>query len=206
MVLDCVASGCIWIDMTALGVDVLITAPQKGWCSTPSCGIVMMSELATARIEETASSSFVIDLKKWLSIMRAYENGGHAYHATMPTDGLVSFCNTMKEIVAMGLDNVMAKQQELGDKIRACLESKGFISVAAAGFQAPGVVVSYTTDPDVKSGKKFAVQGMQIAGGVPLQVDEGADFSTFRIGLFGMAKLTDVDGTVAGLEKALGGL
>jgi aspartate aminotransferase-like enzyme len=204
-VLDGVASGCIWVDMGALGIDVYITAPQKGWSATPSCGIVMMSETATARIEGTTSSSFAMDLKKWLAIMKAYETGGHAYHATMPTDGLVHFNEAMKECRAMGFAAAKAAQIDMGMKARAALEAAGYPSVAAEGFKAPGVVVSYTTDPDIKSGKKFSAQGLQIAAGVPLQVDEGtgAEFMTFRIGLFGLDKLKNVDGTVAGMVEAI---
>jgi len=202
-VLDCVASGCIWIDMKALGVDVLVTAPQKGWSASPCCGIVMMSELALETIKTTTSTSFAADLKKWLSIMQAYEGGAHAYHATMPTDALVHFAKIMKETEDYGFDKVREEQMVLGTKIRALLESKGYKSVAAEGFKAPGVVVSYTSDPDIKSGKKFKENGMQIANGVPLEVDEGSDFSTFRIGLFGLDKLHNCDRTVENLAKVL---
>lgn len=202
-VLDCIASGTIWVDMKAIGVDVLISAPQKGWSASPCSGLVMMSAAARARIEETTSSSFACDLKKWLEIMAAYENGGHAYHATMPTDALLGFRDTMQETEAYGFDKVKAEQQELGDKVRALLASRGFKSVAAEGYEAPGVVVCYTEDPDIKTGKKFAAQGLQIAAGVPLQCDEPADFQTFRIGLFGLDKLHNVERSVANLEKAL---
>ncbi|MCB0008865.1 MAG: alanine--glyoxylate aminotransferase family protein, partial [Anaerolineales bacterium] len=191
-ILDCIASGAIWVDMEKSGVDILISAPQKGWSGSPCAGLVMMNRQARELIEETTSSSFACDLKKWLQIMEAYENGGHAYHATMPTDCLITFRDAMKEAEAYGFDKVMAEQQELGDKVRALLESKGFKSVAAPGFQAPGVVVSYTSDPGIKSGQKFAAAGMQIAAGVPLAVDEPADFQTFRLGLFGLEKLHNV--------------
>ncbi len=202
-VLDCIASGTIWVDMQALGVDVLISAPQKGWSASPCSGLLMLSAAARARIENTTSSSFACDLKKWLEIMTAYENGGHAYHATMPTDALAGFRDTMKETEAYGFDKVKAEQQELGDQVRALLTSRGFKSVAAEGFQAPGVVVCYTDDPEIKTGKKFAAQGLQIAAGVPLQCDEPADFQTFRIGLFGLDKLHNVARSVANLERAL---
>ena len=203
MVLDCIASGCIWVDMAATGVDVLISAPQKGWSSTPCAGLVMLSERALARMEETTSNSFATDLKKWHQIMMAYENGGHAYHATMPTDGLRAFRDTMVESRDYGFGKLMAAQQDLGDKVRAMLAARGIRSVAAEGFGAPGVVVSYTSDPEIQSGRAFAAEGTQIAAGVPLQCDEGEGFSTFRLGLFGLDKLYDVDATVARLEAVL---
>ncbi len=199
MVLDCIASGCVWVDMKATGIDVLISAPQKGWSSTPCAGLVMMSDRAVARMAETSSNSFAGDLKKWHSIMAAYENGGHAYHATMPTDGLRAFRDTMKETQAYGFAKLKDAQWALGDAVRAHLKSKGVMSVAADGFGAPGVVVSYTDDPEIQNGKKFAALGMQIAAGVPLQVGEPEGFSTFRLGLFGLDKLYDVDGTLGRL-------
>ncbi|WP_299750384.1 aminotransferase class V-fold PLP-dependent enzyme [uncultured Tateyamaria sp.] len=203
MVLDCIASGCAWVDMRALGVDVLISAPQKGWSASPCAGLVMLSDRAVARVEETTSDSFAIDLKKWHQIMQAYENGGHAYHATMPTDALRDFRDTMVETQAYGFDKLKDAQWALGNAVRAMLAEKGVTSVAADGFGAPGVVVSYTADPDVQTGKRFAAQGMQIAAGVPLQCDEPADFRTFRIGLFGLDKLYDVDGTIARLRRVV---
>lgn len=202
-VLDCVASGTIWVDMEKTGVDVLISAPQKGWSASPCSALVMMSELARARIEDTASSSFAADLKKWMQIMEAYEGGGHAYHATMPTDAIVKFHESMKETEAYGFDKVRDEQQELGDKVRALMAAHGFKSLAAKGFEAPGVVVCYTDDPDIQNGSKFAAVGMQTAAGVPLMCDEPEDFRTFRVGLFGLDKLHNVDRTVASLEKAL---
>ena len=202
-VLDCIASGTIWVDMQAVGVDVLISAPQKGWSASPCSGLVMLSAEARKRIDGTSSSSFACDLKKWLEIMTAYENGGHAYHATMPTDALAGFRGTVKETEAYGFDKVRDEQQELGDRVRALLSGRGFKSVAAPGFEAPGVVVCYTDDGDIKTGKKFAAQGLQIAAGVPLQCDEPADFQTFRIGLFGLDKLHNIERTVGNLEKAL---
>ncbi len=202
-VLDCIASGTIWVDMAATGVDILISAPQKGWSGPPCCALVMLNERARAAIANTTSSSFACDLKKWLQIMEAYENGGFAYHATMPTDSLARVRDVMKETEHYGFDKVRAEQQELGDKVRALLVSKGFKSVAAPGFQAPGVVVSYTDDPEIQNGKKFIALGLQSAAGVPLQCDEPADFQTFRIGLFGLDKLHNVDRTVQYIEKAI---
>jgi len=203
MVLDCIASGAIWVDMQQTGVDVLISAPQKGWSGSPCAGLVMMSQAAVEVMERTNSNSFACDLKKWYEIMRAYENGAHAYHATMPTDALVKFSEVMAETQQTGFAKVHQAQQELGDRIRAILVDKGIKSVAAEGFQAPGVVVSYTEDPGLHNGSKFAAQGMQIAAGVPLQCDEPDDFKTFRIGLFGLDKLYDVDAAVARFEDTL---
>ena len=203
MVLDCIASGCAWVDMKALGVDVLISAPQKGWSASPSAGLVMMSARAEARLEETQSDSFAIDLAKWRSIMKAYEDGGHAYHATLPTDALRGFRDTMLETKEYGFERLKEAQWRLGDAVRHMLADRGVVSVAAPGFGAPGVVVSYTDDPDVKSGKAFAAKGMQIAAGVPLQVGEPEGFSTFRLGLFGLDKLYDIDGTLARLAGVL---
>lgn len=202
-VLDCIASGTLWVDMQACGIDVLISAPQKGWSASPCCALVMLSEAAQARVEATQSTSFACDLKKWLQIMQAYEQGGHAYHATMPSDALARFRDAMREAEAIGFATVRNQQQELGDRVRALLASKGFKSVAAEGFEAPGVVVCYTTDASIKNGSKFAAQGLQIAAGVPLQCDEPADFQTFRLGLFGLDKLGNIERTVATLEQAL---
>jgi len=203
MVLDCIASGTIWVDMQALGVDVLISAPQKGWSAPPSAGMVMFSARGAERLAATDSDSFALDLKKWRAIMQAYEDGGHAYHATMPTDALLTLRDAMVETRQMGFEAARAAQWDLGRKVRAVLAERGFASVAAEGFGAPGVVVSYTDDPDIRSGRKFVEQGVQVAAGVPLQVGEGQDFSTFRLGLFGLDKLKDVDGTVARLTRAL---
>jgi aspartate aminotransferase-like enzyme len=202
-VLDCVASGAIWVDMVANDVDVLISAPQKGWTGSPCCALVVLGARARARIDDTMSSSFACDLKKWLQIMEAFENGGHAYHATMPTDALAALRDTMRETENYGFERVRKEQQELGVRVRALLHSRGFRSVAADGFQAPGVVVSYTDDPDIQSGKKFAAIGVQIAAGVPLQCNEPVDFRTFRIGLFGLEKLHNPDRTVLRLADAL---
>ncbi|MCB6178708.1 aminotransferase class V-fold PLP-dependent enzyme [Rhodobacter sp. Har01] len=203
MVLDCIASGCIWVDMQTTGVDVLISAPQKGWSASPSAGVVVFSPRAEARLAETTSNSFALDLKKWRAIMEAYEKGGHAYHATMPTDAIVGFRDAMLETQAMGFQAAKEAQWALGRAVRAMLADKGVQSVAAPGFQAPGVVVSYTDDTDVQSGAKFRAEGMQIAAGVPLQVGEGPAFKTFRLGLFGLDKIADVEATVARLRRAV---
>ena len=202
-VLDCIASGAMWVDMQATGVDVLISAPQKGWSSSPCCAMVMLSERARSAIDGTTSSSFSCDLKKWLQIMETYEKGGHAYHATLPTDALTRLRDVMKETQAYGFAKVKAEQELLGKKVRALFESRGLPSVAAAGFKAPGVVVSYTTDSELQSGKKFLDQGLQTAAGVPLQCDEGPDFKTFRVGLFGLDKWHQTDRTVGQLAAAL---
>ena len=203
MVLDCIASGCVWVDMKATGVDVLISAPQKGWSASPAAGCVMMSERAVQVVKARQSDSFAVDLGKWLQIMEAYEGGGHAYHATMPTDALKRFRDTMRETESLGFEQVKAAQWDLGRKVRRTLSDRGIPSVAAAEFGAPGVVVSYTDRDDVKSGKAFAEQGMQIAAGVPLMVGEGDDYKAFRIGLFGLDKLADPDAAVARLDQVL---
>jgi aspartate aminotransferase-like enzyme len=202
-VLDCIASGAIWVDMQACGVDVLLSAPQKGWSGSPCCAFVLLNERARGLIDATASSSFAADLKKWLQIMEAYEAGGHAYHATMPTDALARTRDAMLDTRACGLETLRAAQQELGRKVRALLSRSGFPGVAADGFQAPGVVVSYTDDELLHTGKAFLAEGLQIAAGVPLRCDEPADFKTFRIGLFGLDKLQSVDRTVQTLDAAL---
>lgn len=202
-VLDCVASGAVWVDMAATGVDVLISAPQKGWSSTPCAGMVMLSEGARALADQATSSSFACDLGAWLRIMDAYENEGHAYHATMPTDGLRTLRDTINEVETMGFATARKQQEELGRQVRALLKDAGFPSVAAPGFEAPGVVVSFTDNQDIRTGKAFAAAGLQIAAGVPLKCDEGDDFHTFRIGLFGLDKLQNVERTVAALRDAL---
>ena len=202
-VLDCVASGAMWVDMEKTGVDVLISAPQKGWSSSPCCAMVMLSQRAREAMEHTKSSSFSCDLKKWTQIAEGYEKGQHAYHTTMPTDALLRLRDVMLETRDYGFSKVREEQMELGSKVRALLESRGFPSVAADGFKAPGVVVSYTTDPEIQSGRAFLKVGLQTASGVPLQCDEGPDFQTFRIGLFGLEKWHNVDQTVKHLSKAL---
>lgn len=202
-VLDCIASGTVWVNMAANDVDVLITAPQKGWSGSPCGAMVVLGERARAHIDATSSTSFACDLKKWLQIMEAYESGSHAYHATMPTDALAQVRKVMLETEAYGFDKVRDEQWEIGRQVRALLVSRGFPSVAAEGFQAPGVVVSYTTDPEIQNGRKFIAQGVQSAAGVPLMCDEPADFRTFRLGLFGLDKLHDPAGSVARLQKVL---
>jgi aspartate aminotransferase-like enzyme len=202
-VLDCIASGTIWVDMAATGVDVLVSAPQKGWSGSPCSALVMMSELARTRIDSTTSTSYACDLRKWMQIMEAYEGGAHAYHATMPTDALARVRDVMLETRDYGFDKVRDEQQQLGNAVREMLTRRGFKSVAAPGFQAPGVVVSYTEDADMQSGKKWLGLGLQIAAGVPLQCDEGPDFQSFRIGLFGLDKLHNPARTVKNLEDAL---
>ena len=205
-VLDCIASGAMWVDMKALGVDVLVSAPQKGWSGSPCCAFVMLSAAARERIDGTTSTSFAMDLKKWLQIMEAYEGGGHAYHATMPTDALTRTRDVMLETRAYGFSRLRSEQIELGRRVRALLARMGYVSVAASGFEAPGVVVSYTQDAGMQSSKTFLGLGLQTAAGVPLQCDEGADFKTFRLGLFGLEKLQNIERTVAHLEKALGAI
>ncbi|MFM8623632.1 MAG: aminotransferase class V-fold PLP-dependent enzyme [Betaproteobacteria bacterium] len=203
LVLDCVASGAMWVDMRATGVDVLITAPQKGWSSSPCCAMVMLSERARGAIDQTQSTTYSMDLRKWLQVMETYEAGGHVYHTTLPTDALVRLREVMLETEAYGFARVRQEQIELGRQVRLLLSQAGFPSVAGPGFEAPGVVVSYTTDPDIQSSKKFLAAGLQTAAGVPLQCDEPADFRTFRIGLFGLEKWHHVDRTVGHLKTAL---
>ena len=203
MVLDCIASGCIWVDMEQTGIDVLISAPQKGWSSSPSAGLVMLSKKAEQQLEATSSNSFALDLKKWRSIQKAYEAGGHAYHATMPTDALRTFRDHLKEAQDFGFAQLQEAQWALGQEIRAQLKAKGIKSVAASGYEAPSVVVCYTDDLNIHNGTKFAAQGIQIAAGVPLACDEPSDFRTFRIGLFGIDKLKDVPLTVKRLSQSL---
>ncbi len=205
-VLDCIASGCAWVDMQATGVDVLISAPQKGWSASPCAGLVMLSEAGLKAVKAAQSTSFAADLGKWLSIMEAYEAGGHAYHATMPTDALRAFRDTMQETKAYGFGKLCEAQWAQGRRVRALLAARGFRSVAAEGFEAPGVVVSYTDDPAIQTGKAFAAEGLQIAAGVPLMCDEGPEYRSFRLGLFGLDKLYDVDASVARLEAALDGV
>lgn len=202
-VLDCIASGALWVDMAACEVDVLVSAPQKGWSSSPCGALVCLSERARRRIDATTSTSFTCDLKRWLQIMETYESGGHAYHATLPTDALLRLRDTMRETVDSGLEVLRQAQWTQGQRIRELLQAKGFASVAAQGWQSPGVLVSYTSDSEMKSGKAFAAVGLQTAAGVPLQCDEGADFSTFRIGLFGLEKLRNVERTVQTVAQAL---
>jgi aspartate aminotransferase-like enzyme len=201
-VLDCIASGTLWVDMQSTGVDVLISAPQKGWSGTPGAGLVMLSERARTALANTKTTSFALDLAKWLQIMETYEGGGHAYHATMPTDSLRRLRDLMIETETFGFEKLRSRQIELGSRVRTLLVERGFPSVAGPGFEAPCVVVSYTKSVDIVA--RFAAAGAQVAAGVPLMCGEPADYRAFRIGLFGLDKLADVDGTVARLEKALG--
>lgn len=202
-VLDCIASGTVWVNMRDTGVDILISAPQKGWTGSACCGLVMLSARALEQLEHTTSTSFASDLRKWLGIMQAYEKGGHAYHATMPTDSLTILRNAMAEAESVGFEALRKAQFELGSGVRALLREKGFKSVAAPGFEAPGVVVSYTDDDGIHSTSKFAQVGIQAAAGVPLQCDEPEGFKTFRLGLFGLDKLQNVDQSIARLKNAL---
>ncbi len=202
-VLDCIASGAMWVDMQATGVVVLVSAPQKGWSGSPACAMVMLSERARKAIDGTTSTSFACDLKKWLQIMETYENGGHAYHTTMPTDALARLRDVMRETRAYGFEKVRQEQIDLGAKVRALFERRGIRSVAADGFKAPGVVVSYTSDPDIQNSKKFLTLGLQTAAGVPLQCDEPAGWSTFRVGLFGLEKWHHIPRTLQQLDQAL---
>ena len=203
LVLDCIASGAMWVNMASTGVDVLVSAPQKGWSGSPCCAMVMLSERARKHIDTTQSSSFACDLKKWLQIMESYEKGTHSYHTTMPTDALTRLREVMHETKEYGFEKVRQEQIDLGSRVRDLLESRGILSVAADGFKAPGVVVSYTTDPEIQNSKKFLALGLQTAAGVPLQCDERPDFMSFRIGLFGLEKLHNIDRSVAHLETAL---
>ena len=202
-VLDCIASGCVWVDMKSAGVDVLISAPQKGWSASPCCALVMFSQLALDKMKDTISTSFACDLAKWLQIMQAYENGGHAYHATMPTDSITKFRNTMLETESYGFEKVKVEQLALGSAVRLMLKGKGIPSVAADDFAAPGVVVSFTSDAGIQTGSKFVDLGLQIAAGVPLMCDERDDFQTFRLGLFGLDKLHNLERTVESLSEAI---
>lgn len=202
-VLDCVASGAVWVDMQACGIDVLLTAPQKVWSSSPCAALIMFSAAAQKRLDETTSSSFAADLKKWQQITQAYEDGGHAYHATLPTQGLLSLRDSMKDTLACGLEALRDAQWSLGQKVRAMLAANGYPSVAATGFEAPGVVVSYTEDADISNAKKLVALGLQSAAGVPLMCGESKDFRSFRVGLFGLDKLKDVDGAVERLQAVV---
>jgi aspartate aminotransferase-like enzyme len=202
-VLDCIASGTTWVDMEAVGVDILVSAPQKGWSASPCAGLVMLNARSRDQVMSTTSNSFACDLRKWLEIMEVYEQGKHAYHATMPTDSLKFLRDTMKEMCAFGFGNARLAQQQLGKQIRVLLESHGFKSVASEGFQADSVIVSYTDDKNIHTGKKFLDVGVQIAAGVPLKCGEPEDFQTFRIGLFGLDKLKNIETTVNNFKDAL---
>ncbi len=202
-VLDCVASGALWVDTAACGVDVLISAPQKGWSASPCAALITLSERAIARMEETTSSSFAGDLRKWSQIMQAYESGNHAYHATMPTDTLAVLRDAMLETLETGPDLLYQRQVELGNRVRELFYSAGFKSAAAPGFESPSVVVLHTDDINIHNTSLFREQGLQTAAGVPLMCGEPEGFRTFRMGLFGLEKLNNVDRTVENLRVAL---
>lgn len=202
-VLDCIASGALWVDMRDLGVDVLISAPQKGWSGTPCTGYVMLGEQARAAVETSTSSSFTLDLKKWLSICEAYLEGQTPYHATLPTDSIAANAAIALETRDRGLTALRDAQIELGTSVRKLLDGRGLPSVADAEFAAPSVVVVHTDDPALKSGAEFKTVGLQVAAGVPLMCGEPENWSTFRLGLFGLDKLGDVAGTVQRLDDAL---
>ncbi|OHY81062.1 aminotransferase class V-fold PLP-dependent enzyme [Marinobacter sp. AC-23] len=202
-VLDCVASGALWVDTAACGVDVLISAPQKGWSASPCAALITLSERAVARMEGTTSSSFAADLRKWSQIMQAYEAGNHAYHATMPTDTLVILRDAMLETVKIGPDLLYQRQIELGKQVRELFHNAGFKSVAAPGFESPSVVVLHTDNINIHNTSLFREQGLQIAAGVPLMCGEPEDFRTFRMGLFGLEKLNNVERSVENLSVAL---
>jgi aspartate aminotransferase-like enzyme len=203
LVVDCIASGALFPSMAELGIDVLLSAPQKGWSASPCAGLVMLGERARERIDHTQSSSFACDLRKWLQVMEAYEAGGHMYHATMPTDSLARLNLALHESTAFGLEQLQSAQWQLGASVRAALEQAGFASVAADGFKAPSVIVSYADSAELATGKRFRELGLQVAAGVPLQCGEPASFQSFRIGLFGLDKLQHVDRTLETFQSAL---
>lgn len=203
LVLDCIASGALWVDMAELGVDVLVSAPQKGWSGSPAAGYVMLGSAAREAVLTSRSSSFAADLKVWLGVAEAYLEGKATYHATLPTDALAHNAMAMRETFDLGLDTARDAQLELGRRVRSLLADRGLPSVAAADVAAASVVVVHTDDPAVKSGAAFKPVGLQVAAGVPLHCGEPADYSTVRIGLFGLDKLTDVDAAVARFEKGL---
>lgn len=203
LVLDCIASGALWVDMTELGVDVLLSAPQKGWSGSPAAGYVMLGAAAREAVQASRSSSFAADLRVWLGVAEAYLKGKATYHATLPTDALAHNATLMRETFDLGLDTARDAQLELGRRVRSLLADRGLPSVADADVAAASVVVVHTDDPALKSGAAFKQVGLQVAAGVPLHCGEPADYSTVRIGLFGLDKLTDVDAAVARFEKGL---
>ncbi|UWF77536.1 MULTISPECIES: aminotransferase class V-fold PLP-dependent enzyme [Microbacterium] len=203
LVLDGIASGAMRVDMAALGVDVLISAPQKGWSGSPGVGYVMLSPAGRAAVASGTATSFGLDLARWLAIADGYRDGSAAYHSTMPTDTIARNLRQMVETRDRGYDVLRAAQLELGGRVRDLLASRGLPSVAAPAFAAPSVIVVHTDDPALRSGAAFREHGLQVAAGVPLHCGEPESFSTFRVGLFGLDKLDDVDGTVARLEAAL---
>lgn len=203
LVLDCIASGAMWVDMRDLGVDVLLSAPQKGWSGTPGVGFVMLGERGRDAVASAAPNSFALDLGRWLAISDAYRDGTASYHATMPTDSIAHNLAMMIETRERGFAALRDAQIELGARVRQLLAEHGMPSVAASDFAASSVVVVHTDDPAMRTGARLREQGLQVAAGVPLHCDEPDSFSTFRIGLFGLDKLADVDGTVARLRTAL---
>ncbi len=203
LVLDCIASGAVWVDMQKTGVDVLISAPQKGWSGSPGFAMVCLNERAQHAVQASNSNSFAMDLKKWLEISQGYVKGKHAYHATMPTDTIMMLRNIMQQGRAEGFEKLAQRQKQLGSKVRQLLVQNNYPSVADKGFEAAGVVVSYTTDKAIQSGALFKDYGVQIASGVPLACDEPDNFQTFRIGLFGLEKLRNVERTVQHIQQVL---
>jgi len=202
LVLDCIASGTVWVDMQKLGIDALISAPQKGWTGPSCAGLVMLSERGADVARASRGSSFVCDLRKWLELMDSYEAGGFMYHATMPTDALVTFRDVMLETKQFGFAQAADSAWELGGLVRKMMcEEKGLVSVAAPGFEAPGVVVVHTSDAAIPG--KFIKAGTQIAAGVPFMIGEPSDTKTFRIGLFGLDKIKDPTKTASILNAAL---
>ncbi|MDO5726803.1 MAG: aminotransferase class V-fold PLP-dependent enzyme [Bowdeniella nasicola] len=199
-ILDCIASGPLWVDMEDIGVDVLISAPQKGWSGSPTAGYVMLNARARRAVADSTGSSFALDLRTWMDIADAYVGGSHAYHATMPTDTLLANVRAMEETLNLGLDQARERQWELGNGIRQVCEQAGFTSVAAPPWQAPTVAVMYCPDPTIVAA--YADVGVQVAAGVPLKVGEREDYSAFRLGLFGLDKLTDVPAAIARLRRA----
>mmetsp|Transcript_11346 Transcript_11346/g.16455 ORF Transcript_11346/g.16455 Transcript_11346/m.16455 type:complete len:456 (+) Transcript_11346:178-1545(+) len=204
-VLDCIASGTVWADMKDLGVDVVISAPQKGWTGPACAALVMMSEKAVEKMGEKEETSFSLSLKRWSAIMDTYEKGGFGYHTTMPTDALRDFHEISVETLKFGLPKLKDAQIELGATARSLLESKGLTSVAAPGFQAPGVLVYYSPlgqeNPVMMN--RFKAHGLQIAMGVPWRVNEPEGLQTFRIGLFGLDKMGNIPHTIETLGTAL---
>jgi len=204
-VLDCIASGTVWVDMKDLGVDLVISAPQKGWTGPACAALVMMSDRAVAKMNETEETSFSMSLKRWSAIMDTYEKGGFGYHTTMPTDGLRDFHEISVETMKFGIPELKAAQLELGKKARDLFDSRGLTSVAAPGFQAPGVLVYYSPtgveNPEMMA--KFKNEGLQIAMGVPWRIDEADGLKTFRMGLFGLDKMGDIPKAVDTMEHSL---
>jgi aspartate aminotransferase-like enzyme len=204
-VLDCIASGAIWVDMKDLGIDVVISAPQKGWTGPACAALVMMSERARELMNNTEETSFSISLKRWSAIMDTYEKGGFGYHTTMPTDALRDFHEISVETMKFGIPELKEAQSSLGKQAHEILGSKGLTSVAAKGFQAPGVLVYYspTGVENPAMMMKFKNQGLQIAMGVPWRIDEPDGLKTFRIGLFGLDKMGNIPKALHTFEDAL---